>query len=87
MDKSKDEELTEKIEQLPEEARRAIIWAITHWELVELLCKDAEMTHEEAEKMKIQAIERQDYVLLVLICAAQAFSQNDDNKAPTDLTH
>ncbi len=87
MNKSKDKELSETIEQLPEEARRAIIWAITHWELVELLCKDAEMTHEEAEKMKIRAQKEQDYVLLVLVCAAQAFSQNDDYKESTGLTH
>ena len=79
MDQDKNEEidaLLEKISKLPEEAQSAVIWAIRHWELVELLCKEPEATNEELEEMKAEAKKKKDHLLFLLLCAAQIFNEH-----------
>lgn len=78
MDKNKNvriKAILKEIAELPEEMQRAVIWALRHWELVEWLCKEPKMTSEEIEELKMQAKEKKDSLLLVLICAAQAFNE------------
>ena len=75
MDQDKNEEidaLLEKISKLPEEAQSAVIWAIRHWELVELL----EATNEELEEMKAEAKKKKDHLLFLLLCTAQIFNEH-----------
>ena len=78
MDKNKNvriKAILKEIAELPEEMQRAVIWALRHWELVEWLCKEPKMTSEEIEELKMQAKEKKGSLLLVLICAAQAFNE------------
>lgn len=81
MDKNRGErieKIQEEVEKLPEEIQRAIIGALKHWDMVELLCKESKMTDEEIEEMKITAREREDYLLLVFLYAAQAFNNDSE---------
>ena len=72
-----DKDLTAKFESaikdLPEKAQNAVYWAITHFDLVEQMCKASDMTIEEIETLKKNAREKEDYTLLVLLCAAQVY--------------
>ena len=78
--------IQEGIRGLPEELQKALNWAIDHWELVEWLCKGSEMTDEEMEREEIKAIKKEDYLLFVLVCAAQVFKDNSKAVASDCLT-
>ena len=81
MDKNNDvpiQLLLEKIEKLSSGMQEAVAWAIAHWGLVEWLCKDQEMTDEEIERQKAAAIEKNDDLLLLLLCAVQVFNGLDE---------
>lgn len=79
-EKNMDDEMTqivETIKELPEEAQRAVYWIITHFDFVKEICKNSEMTNEEIERYKEEAWEKEDYLLLALLAAAQAFNNDE----------
>ena len=81
MDKNREQTiqaLQEAVERMPEEMQKAIIWAIGHYDIVEQLCKDSGMTNERIEEAKIEAKEKGDYFLLMLLCATQIFNDPDE---------
>ena len=83
MDKNKNRKIwaiLEEIDKWPKEMQRAMIWALRHWKLVEWLCKEPKMTSEEIDEMIMQAREKKDCLLFVLVCAAQAFNDSDETK-------
>ncbi len=54
MENNKEEYLAkieEAIKKLPEKAQAAICWIINHYDFVEEMCKNPEMTNEEIEKI------------------------------------
>ena len=72
------EAIREGIEKLPEKMQKAVIMAINHWDVVELICKETRMTNEEIKKLKVKAREKEDYFFLVLLCAVQAFNNSGE---------
>ena len=81
MEESMDKRLAalgEAIEELPEKAREAIGWIITHFDIVEEMCGNSEMTDEEIEKQKEDARAKEDYLMFALLCAAQTIKPTRD---------
>lgn len=76
MEKDLNEKLSkieEEIKELPEKAQRAIYWIIKNFDFVEEMCQDSDMTNEEIEKYKENAIEKEDYIALALLCVAKMY--------------
>ena len=70
MEKNLDEnraKVAEELKKLPEKAQRAICWAIENLDFVVDMCRESEMTCEEIEMYKNEAIEKEDYVLFVIL--------------------
>ena len=87
MEKNKDEkvkQLLNELKELPDDLQKAVTWAIRHWDLVECICKESEMTDEEIEACKTKARERKDYISLILACAAQVFKHQNETDSSTD---
>ena len=76
--------LLKEHKELPDDLQKAMTWAIKHWDLVECMCKDPEMTDAEIEALKTRARETKDPILLTLACAAQVFKQQDETNSRTD---
>ena len=76
--------LLNELKELPDDLQKAVTWAIKHWDLVECICKESEMTDEEIEACKTKARERNDSILLILACAAQVFKHQDETDSRTD---
>lgn len=79
MDKNREEarkNLQKEVEKLPIKAQQAIAWSLNHWDLVRWMCEKNDMTNEEIEKMKAEAYRKEDYLLLILLCASQVFQGN-----------
>lgn len=76
MEKDKNEgliEIEKTIGEMPEKKQKAIYWILSEWEVVEKICKSSKMTNEEIENYKKKAREKEDYTMLGLLCAAQAY--------------
>ncbi len=85
MEKNKDERLAkieEVVKKLPKKAQQAIDWVITHLDFVEEMCENPEMTNEEIEKYKEDAIAKEDYVMLVILCVAQTYNNSIETTEP-----
>ena len=70
MEKNLDEnraKVAEELKKLPEKAQRAICWAIENLDFVVDMCRESEITCEEIEMYKNEAIEKEDYVLFVIL--------------------
>ncbi len=81
MEKNNDEmlgKIEEAIKELPEKAQQAIYWTIAHLDLVKEMCKNPKMTDEEIEKYKEDARAKEDYMMLVLLWAAQTYNNGDE---------
>lgn len=72
------DEIMETIQQLPKEKQKAIYLIIQNIEFFEEICKNSEMTMEEIDEYKVVAIEKGDYVMLVLICMTQVYKEKDN---------
>lgn len=84
MEKRRDERFTiieETVKELPERAQAAIHWMITHFDIVEALCINSEMTNEEIRRYKEDARQKEDYIMLVLLCAAQVYNSSNETAA------
>ena len=69
--------MEQEIQKLPEEAQRAIGWIVEHFDFVEKLWEQSDMTDEEIQKQKEKATQREDYLALALLCVAQARRKKD----------
>ena len=70
MEKDLDEnriKIEEELKKLPEKAQRAICWTIENLDFVVDMCRESEMTCEEIEMYKNEAIEKEDYVLFLIL--------------------
>ena len=70
MEKNLDEnraKVAEELKKLPEKAQRAICWAMENLDFVVDMCRESEMTPEEIEMHKVEAIEKEDYVLFLIL--------------------
>jgi hypothetical protein len=79
MDKNREDarkDLQKKVEKLPIKAQQAIAWSLNHWNLVRWMCEKNDTTNKEIEKMKVEAHRKEDYLLLLLLCASQVFQGN-----------
>ena len=66
-------ELEKAIKKLPEEAQRAMIWAIDNMQIVKRLCMNSGMTRQELEKGIADARAEEDYMKLVLLSFARFY--------------
>lgn len=84
MEKYSKEELIRQMEneikKLPEKAQNAIYWMMENFEIVMEMCKESDMTDEEIEKYRKIAKEKDDYIALVLLCAAVIYKNNVSKK-------
>ncbi|MCI8331346.1 MAG: hypothetical protein HFE78_00755 [Clostridiales bacterium] len=67
------DEMVEEIGKLPYKEQQAIGWLINNFDLVEEICKDSALTMQEIEQHKKIAAEKEDYVTLALLCAAEVY--------------
>lgn len=74
------EALQKEYSKLPLDMKKAISWAIEHWELIEYLCKDSDITDTEIKELKAKAVEENDYVLGMIVCAVEVFNRSDEAK-------
>lgn len=75
-----DSDIEKVINELPDKAKSAIFWVITHFDLVEKMCKDSKMTNEEIEKHMVEARAKEDYTMLALLCCAQIYQKGNETK-------
>lgn len=71
-----DVDIEKEIKVLPERAQRAIYRIIENLDFVVAMCKETEMTDEEIEKYRIIAREKEDYMLLALLCVAKMYKNS-----------
>ncbi|MBQ2991316.1 MAG: hypothetical protein IJD60_08525 [Clostridia bacterium] len=71
----KRELLRRKIEELSEEHRRAVIWAIEHYHEIERMCRSEPMTQEQRKMLLEQAERNNDPYLLVLIMMEKTINE------------
>lgn len=64
-------DILKMIEQLSPEWREAAIWIIKNIKIVEMLTEDEEISKNELEEMKQNAMKRNDYIL-VAICECKS---------------
>lgn len=67
--------IEKEIEELPEKAQWAIHWIVKNFDFVDEMCKEADMTEEEIEKYKKDAIEKEDYIALSLLYIAKIYKK------------
>lgn len=74
MKKDLDEELVRlemKIKRLPVKAQQAIYWIVENFDFAVRICKDSDMTDEEVEKYRKIAREKEDHIVLTLLCVVE----------------
>lgn len=67
--------IVEHIKSLPKELQWAICWAIENIELVNQLTEGEKMTEIEIEKFTQTALEKKDYIMLVIVLYKQRKDQ------------
>ena len=75
MEKSKEDNilyLAEQIPKLPDKARNAVLFLIDNFDLIEKMSKAASMTETEIQNRMAKAKEKEDYVSMIIFCAAKA---------------
>lgn len=81
MKRSKNEnsvKIINMIKELPEKEQNAIVWTIKNFNFVKKMCENPEMTEDEIKKHKTEAIEKEDYLMLILLCAAEIFNNKSN---------
>lgn len=81
MEKNKKEssvEIIEIIKELPEKEQNAIVWTIKNFKFVRKMCENPGMTKDEIKKYKEDAIAKEDYLMLILLCAAETFNKESN---------
>jgi len=73
-------ELIEMIHELPKEAQKAICWIAGNMDLVEKLCKFPDITYQEIQQDKEEALAQKDYLLYCLLHFQQVYMDNSPNK-------
>lgn len=68
----------EELNGLSQKPRNAVLWAMKHFDFVEEICKNTKMTMEEIEEYKAYAKAKEDYIMLLLLCAVQTY-ENEEN--------
>lgn len=79
MEKDLNEErarIENEIKKLPEKAQYAIRWVVKNFNLVAEMCRKWEMTDEELKQYENNARKKEDYVSLVLLCAAEIYKKS-----------
>ena len=75
MKKSKEDNilyLAEQIPKLPDKARNAVLFLIDNFDLIEKMSKAASMTETEIQNRMAKAKEKEDYISMIIFCAAKA---------------
>lgn len=81
MEKTKNESsdrIIEMMKELSQKEQDAIIWTIKNFNLVKRMCENPEMTENEIKKYKEDAIAKEDYLMLILLCAAETFNKESN---------
>lgn len=66
-------EILDRIKELPEKQRNAIIWMIENFSSGIKMCENLDLTEDELKKYKEEAMAKEDYLMYVLLCAAETF--------------
>ena len=75
MEKTKEDKilyLAEQIPKLPDKARNAVLFLIDNFDLIEKMSKAAAMTETEIQSRIAKAKEKEDYISMIIFCAAKA---------------
>lgn len=81
MEKTKNEssdKIIKMMKELSEKEQDAIVWTIKNINFVKEMCENPGMTEEEIKKYKENAIEKEDYLMLILLCAAETFNNKSN---------
>lgn len=71
------DKLVGEIEKLPPEGQRTMAFMIRNFDIIKGMCENSGMTDEEINERMKKAKASGDYMLLGLLCAAQAFNDNN----------
>ena len=83
MEKDLNEKLVKiekEIKELPKKAQWAIYWIVENFDFVIEVCKESNMTNEEIQKYKKYAREKEDYIMLALLCIAETYKNGDPER-------
>lgn len=69
--------IMEQSETLPDEAQRAISWLIKNIDIVDELTKNEKLTKEEIATLIQNALEKKDYISLVMVLYKQNRDQTE----------
>lgn len=78
MEKNRNEELAKlekELKELPEKMQRAICWVIENFDFAAEMCREPNLTDEEIETYKEIAREKEDYIMLALLCMAEIYKK------------
>ena len=67
--------LLDKIDNLSEEPKRALLGMFENFPFILEVCEKSDMTEQEMEQYKEQAVEKKDYSLLALVCAVETYQR------------
>ncbi len=60
-----------KIKKLSGKAQQAIYWIVENFDFAVRICKDSNMTDEEIEKYRKISREKEDHIVLALLCVVE----------------
>ena len=69
--------IEENLKKLPEKAQRAFCWAIENRDFVIEMCRESDMTYEEIEENKKKALEKEDYILFLILHITEMYKNGD----------
>ncbi len=75
-------ELNKELEDLPELAQMAVCWTIENFDIVYGICRETKnISDEELRKYEKDAIVKEDYVSLSIICFTRMYKEKDKQKS------
>ncbi|HAY97509.1 MAG TPA: hypothetical protein DDY61_03295 [Ruminococcaceae bacterium] len=63
--------LKKQIMELPDKAKDAVCFMIENFDLIEEMCRDTALSQVEIQKRIEAAKEKEDYILMIILCAAK----------------
>lgn len=70
--------------ELPIELQRAFIWVTEHFDFVEAMCRETNMTEEELKRCEKEANKKEDYLSLVLLHTIRFYENIKDSNKTTN---
>ena len=74
------ERFLEKYDKLPEGKRKAIAWVVSNYDLAKKMCENCSFSSEDIQRLKLEAMEREDDLFLTLLLFSEQLKQGEENR-------